>query len=52
MRLQRFAVTLEHPASCSIDASLEELRKKIRNPAKRALPKSKVAYSIVIATRH
>jgi hypothetical protein len=50
--LQRYAVTLDHPASCSIDASLEELRKKIRNPAKCALPKSKAAYSNVIATRY
>jgi hypothetical protein len=27
--LQRFAVTLDHPALRGIDASLEELRKKI-----------------------
>ena len=40
MRLQRYAVTLDHPASCSIDASLEELRKKIMDAAKCALPKS------------
>ena len=37
---------------CSMDASLEELRKKIMDAAKCALPKSKVAYSNVIATRY
>jgi L-amino acid N-acyltransferase YncA len=35
-----------------IDASLEELRKKIRDAAKCAVPKSKVAYSNIIATRY
>ena len=35
-----------------MDASLEELRKKIMDAAKCALPKSKAAYSNVIATRY
>jgi hypothetical protein len=42
--LQRFAVRLDHPALWGIDASLEELRKKIiRDAAKCAVPNSKVA---------
>jgi hypothetical protein len=41
--LQRFAVRLDHPALWSIDASSEELGKKIRDAAKCAVPKSKVA---------
>ena len=39
---QRFAVTLDHPAMWGIDASLEELRKKIRDAVKYAVPKWKV----------
>jgi hypothetical protein len=35
---QRFAVTCDQPALCSIDASLEELRKKIMDAAKCAVP--------------
>jgi hypothetical protein len=41
--MQRFAVTLDHPALWGIDASLEELRKKIRDAVKCAVPQSKVA---------
>jgi hypothetical protein len=42
---------LDHPALWSTDASLEELRKKIRD-AKCAVTKSKVSQSDVIATRY
>jgi hypothetical protein len=42
-KLQRFAVRLDHPALWGIYASLEELRKKIMDAAKSAVPKSKVA---------
>ena len=40
--LQRFAVRLDYPALWGIDASSEELRKKIRD-AKCAVPNSKLA---------
>jgi hypothetical protein len=43
LALQRFAVTLDDPALCSIDPSLEELGKQIMYAAKCAVPKSKVA---------
>jgi len=46
---------LDHPALWGIDASLEELeelRKKVRDAAKYAVPKSKVAWSNIIATRY
>ncbi len=50
--LQRFAVILDRSALWSIDAYLEELRGKIGEAVKRAIPKSKVVWLNLTATRY
>ena len=50
--LQRFAEILDRSALWSIDAYLEELRGKIGEAVKRAIPKSKVVWLNLTATRY
>ncbi len=50
--LQRFAVILDRSALWSIDAYLEELRGKIGEAVKRAIPKSKGVWLNLTATRY
>jgi hypothetical protein len=50
--LQRIAVILDRCALWSIDAYLEELRGKIGEAVKRAIPKSKVVWLNLTATRY
>ncbi len=50
--LQRFAVISDRSALWSIDAYLEELRGKIGQTVKCAIPKSKVVWLNLTATRY